>query len=288
MTPPLIVIVGPTASGKTDFAIEVAKKYNGEIICADSRTVYRYMDIGTAKPSHSEMQAIKHHLIDVVDPNENFNASDFKKLANLAINDIATRGKLPIMVGGTGLYVDGVIFDYKFGPPADPAKRKELESMSTEQLQKECFKNNIELPINKTNRRHLIRALELGGLKNDKKELREKTIVVGISTQRDILLQRVTKRASQMFEDGVLEEAKDLGPKYGWDIEAMSGNVYRILKRLINGEIDRQEAEKLFIVGDMKLAKRQLTWFKRNKHILWGNKEELQKHIDNFISRTPL
>lgn len=120
---PLVVITGPTASGKTSLAMEVAKLFNGEIICADSRTIYKGMDIGTAKPTKKEQAAIPHHIIDVVEPNQSFTVADFKELALKAIDDITKRGKLPIMVGGTGLYIDSVIFDYQFGPAGDAKKK---------------------------------------------------------------------------------------------------------------------------------------------------------------------
>src|SRR5688572_21256799 len=164
MNKPLIVIAGPTASGKSALAMKVAKKYNGEIICADSRTVYKGMDIGTAKPSAVDRKEVPHHLLDIVQPNQPFTAADFKEQALAAIDDISGRGKLPIMVGGTGLYIDSVIFDYRFGDPADPDKRAQLQDMTLEQLQQMCVMEGIRLPENTKNKRHLVRAVELGGV----------------------------------------------------------------------------------------------------------------------------
>ena len=139
---PLVVIAGPTASGKTALAIELAEKFGGEIICADSRTIYKYMDIGTAKPSAEDRARVPHHGIDLVEPGEDFSAADFKFYALGMIADIRARGKVPFLVGGTGLYIDAVVYDYQFGPKADPVQREILESMTLEQLHDYCYKNN--------------------------------------------------------------------------------------------------------------------------------------------------
>ena len=282
---PLIVIVGPTASGKTSLGIEIAKKYNGEIICADSRTVYKGMDIGTAKPTAEEQAAVAHHLIDIVEPNESFTAADFKQLAGQKIDEIAARGKLPIMVGGTGLYIDSVIFDYNFGSPADEAYREQLNAMNIKDLQELCREKDIEVPFNRENKRHLVRAIELGGLpKRDHLRLRENTIVVGITTEKDILNQRIAARAVLMFESGVIEEARILGRKYGWQSEAMTGNIYPIIKKYLEGEYTRPQAIEAFIKSDIHLAKRQKTWFKRNPFIYWSeDKKQLITKVDQFV-----
>ena len=170
--PPLIVITGPTASGKSALAMDIAKKYGGEIICADSRTVYKGMDIGTAKPTEQDQREVPHHLLDVVEPNQPFSAAEFKERANQAICDISARGKLPMLVGGTGLYIDAVLFDYHFGLPADPNRRSDLQAMSVEQLQHVCLEQGIHLPINVRNKRHLVRAIEIGGVIQQPKKLR--------------------------------------------------------------------------------------------------------------------
>lgn len=283
---PLIVVVGPTASGKSALAMRIAQAHNGEIIAADSRTVYRGMDIGTAKPTSQDQELVPHHLIDVRDPDEPFSAAEFKELANQAINDVASRGRLPIMVGGTGLYIDAVIFDYHFGPAADQAQRAVLNAMSVEELQDLCRQKNIDLPINNENKRHLVRALELGGLISHKKQLRANTFVVGISTERDILRRRVSERAKEMVTEGVLEEVKRIGQKYAWRGEALKGNIYRIFRGVIEGSKTIDEATEEFIRSDMALAKRQMTWFKRNQFIHWStNPEELQQQVDTFLRR---
>lgn len=283
---PLVVIVGPTASGKSALAMRIAQAHNGEIIAADSRTVYRGMDIGTAKPTSQDQELVPHHLIDVRDPDESFSAAEFKELANQAINDVASRGRLPIMVGGTGLYIDAVIFDYHFGPAADQAQRAVLNAMSVKELQDLCRQKNIDLPINNENKRHLVRALELGGLISHKKQLRANTFVVGISTERDILRRRVSERAKEMVTEGVLEEVKRIGQKYAWRGEALKGNIYRIFRGVIEGSKTIDEATEEFIRSDMALAKRQMTWFRRNQFIHWStNPGELQQQVDTFLRR---
>ena len=163
VTPPLVVIAGPTASGKTGLAISLAERFNGEIICADSRTIYRGMDVGTAKPTANDQARVPHWGVDLVDPGDRFTAADFKEYANTKIADIRNRQKIPFLVGGTGLYIDSVIFDFQFGISPDEQVRYKLEQMSIEQLQDYCVKHNIKLPENSQNKRYIIRAIELGG-----------------------------------------------------------------------------------------------------------------------------
>lgn len=283
---PLVVVVGPTASGKSALAMRIAQAHNGEIIASDSRTIYRGMDIGTAKPTTEDQQRVPHHLIDVRNPDESFSAAEFKKLAEQAINDIAGRGKLPVIVGGTGLYVDAVIFDYQFGVAADEAKRAELNAMSVEELQQLCREKNITLPINSQNKRHLVRAIELGGLVSHKKQLRDNTIVVGISTDRDVLRQRVRARAKEMVLEGVADEVEEIGHKYNWKGEALKGNIYRIFRGVVEGTKTMDDAIEEFVQSDMALAKRQMTWFKRNPAIRWSSSpEELESLVDTFLNR---
>lgn len=283
-TPPLIVIVGPTASGKSDLGMEVARQYGGEIICADSRTVYKGMDIGTAKPTKADQEEIPHHLLDVVEPSEPFSVAQFKERANRAIADITKRGKLPIMVGGSGLYVDSVIFDYQFGQPADPDQRAQLQQASIEELQQICRDKNIEMPINHMNKRHLIRAIELGGLPKNTPVLRSNTLVVGIAMDKDVLVDRIQHRAKVMAASGIVEETKRLGEKYGWDNEAMTGIIYRIFREVLEGTLSEDEAIEIFARSDDQLVKRQKTWFKRNPHIIWGSRDELIERIDSFLA----
>jgi tRNA dimethylallyltransferase len=275
MSMPLIVIVGPTASGKSDLAMRIAERHNGEIICADSRTVYRGMDIGTAKPSDEDRAKIPHHLLDIVEPNESFSAADFKRLASAAIADIKTRNKLPILVGGTGLYVDAVIFDYQFGEPADPALRAKLFDMTVEELQHICRRSYIDIPMNDKNKRHLIRAIELGGLPKRTDKMILNIIVVGLTAENDTLRKRILLRAGKMVEAGIIGEIQLLARRYGWESEAMKANIYRVFRGVVEASKSVEEATEEFVRSDMALAKRQRTWFKRNPAIIWGTAEEL-------------
>jgi len=282
---PLVVIVGPTASGKSMLALDVAIHFGGEIICADSRTVYKGMDIGTAKPSKADRALVPHHLLDIVEPNQPFTAADFKRLAQVAIEDIISRGKLPILVGGTGLYIDAIIFDYQFGKPADPERRAELQALTIEQLQHMCADEGIPLPTNELNRRHLVRAIELGGLISPQKSLRPETIVVGITTDRSELRTRIEARAHLMVDEGVLQEVQTLANAYGWKAEAMTANIYRIFRPVIEDKMTLNQAIELFITSDMQLAKRQITWLKRNQFIIWGEPAHLKTAIEHFVQQ---
>ena len=231
---PLVVIAGPTASGKTSLAIRLAKQYNGEIICADSRTIYRDMDIGTAKPTMAEREAVPHWGLDLVSPGETFSAAQFKEYALQKISEIRSRGRLPFLVGGTGLYIDAVIFDFQFGAPPDPTLRHELEKRTVAELQYYCSIHNIKLPENDKNKRHLIRAIEQKN-KNNRYEfmIRDNNIVVGIATNKEILRTRIVLRSEQLFLNNVVSEAMLLARKYGWDNEAMTGNVYPLVQEFL-------------------------------------------------------
>ena len=267
-TPPLIVIVGQTASGKTAVAIEVAKKLDGEIICADSRTVYKQMNIGTAKPTFEEQQGIPHHLIDIVNPDQPFSAAEFQRLAQKCIHEISSRGKIPIMVGGTGLYIDSVLYNFHFGEQADIVYRQELEQMNDEQLTTLLHTKNIDMAnLNTKNRRHVIRAIEREGSAHVDKELRFNTLILGLNLGKEELIQRITTRTNQILSAGFLDEAEKLASNYGWECEAMTG--YRVAKEYLEGTATLDKVKAAFIQRDKSLAKRQRTWFKRNPHILW-------------------
>lgn len=277
---PLIVIVGPTASGKTSLAINLAEIYGGEIICADSRTVYKDMDIGTAKPSYEDCQRVPHWGIDLIYPYEYFSAAEFKQYALKKIEDIRSRNKIPFLVGGTGLYIDAIVFDYKFGNKSDVKKRTLLEKLTIEELWEYCSKNNIELPDNYNNKRYVIRCIEQGGINNSRKvEINNNIIVVGISTDRDNLRKRIKDRIEQFFDNNVVEEARILGKIYGWDNRAMSGNIYPILHKYIDNEISIEEAKVEIFYRDWHLAKRQMTWFRRNKNIEWLELNQVSSYI---------
>lgn len=266
---PLIVIVGQTASGKTALSLELAERFNGEIIAADSRTVYKGLDIGTAKPTTAEQARVPHHLIDVVTPDQPFTAADFKRLANAAIDDITARGRLPIMVGGSGLYVDAVIYDYEFRPAANPAERQRLLQLSVPELQAEISAKGLPMPANATNPRHLSRVLESGQLEGIKHDLHPQTLVLGLQPDKDELDQRIAQRVDQMFADGLLEEAEHLFEQYGPDVPALETPGYRALRQYLSGELTIDETKQAFVRNDRLLAKRQRTWFKRNNSIQW-------------------
>jgi tRNA dimethylallyltransferase len=282
---PLVVIVGPTASGKTSLAIEIAKQFGGEIICADSRTIYKGMDIGTAKPTKAEMQSVPHWGLDLVEPGEYFSAADFKEYAELKIQEIRARGHIPFLVGGTGLYVDAVIFDYQFGPQADPAFRAELEAMTLEELHDYCKQNSVSLPENDKNKRYVIRAIEQKSINTLRRnEPVENCIIVGITTDRQTLRDRIKLRSEQLFDDGVVEEATLLGKKYGWESEAMTGNIYPLVHAYLEKELTIDEVKDKFTTLDWRLAKRQMTWLRRNTFIWWGSLTEVRERLLNLLA----
>ena len=284
---PLIVIVGPTASGKSGVAIELAEQYNGEIICADSRTIFKGMDIGTAKPSKQDQARVPHWGLDIATPGEPFSAADFKKYAVQKIAEIRARGHVPFLVGGTGLYIDGVVFDYEFGLPANLEKRVELEQMTIKDLHKYCIQNNIPIPENDQNKRYVIRAIEQKGISSKRSDTPiNNCIIVGITTDSEQLRERIHYRIEQLFDDGVVEEAKMLGDTYGWESEAMTGNIYRFARAYVNNELTKDEFISRSSTADWQLAKRQLTWLKRNKFIAWRPLDEVADEVKNYITRT--
>ena len=268
--PELIAIVGPTASGKTALAIAIAELYDGEIVCADSRTVYKGMDIGTAKPSAAERARVPHWGLDLIDPDQPFSVADFKRYADDKIQDIRHRGKLPIIAGGTGLYVDAVLYDFQFGPPADPSERTRLEAMTVEELHEYCEKNNVSMPENDRNKRHIIRAIERKSTSAIKRStLRSGSHIVGIATDTETLRTRIVRRSEQLFANDVEREATILGKKYGWDNEAMTGNIYPLIRAYLEGGLTLPEVKDKFATLDYQLAKRQMTWLRRNPDIMW-------------------
>lgn len=281
---PLVVIVGPTASGKSALAMELTEVFSGEIICSDSRTVYKGMNIGTTKPSVEDRARVPHWGLDLVDPGELFTAADFKQYAVQKIDDIRSRGHVPFMVGGTGLYVDGVVFDYEF-QPVDHEKRAALNLLSLEQLKKYCIENNITLPENEKNKRHLIAAIERQNTQSKRRgEPIPNTIIVGITTEKEILRQRIHDRSEHLFESGMVEEAKMLGEKYGWDSEAMTGNIYRLVHEYVEGNMSKDELKRRNETADWQLAKRQITWLKRNPYIVWLSLDEAKKYISPALA----
>lgn len=270
----LLAIVGTTASGKTGLAIEIAKKYNGEIIAADSRTVYKGLDIGTAKPSKAEQQGIKHWGFDLVGPGESFNVADYKKYADDIIKDIISRGKMPILVGGSGLYVDAVLYNFSLAPQ-NQAVREQLDGLGIIELRQMINDKGFDMPANDQNKRHLIRVLERGGTEIAKKQLASGTVVIGLNPPKDVLKQRITERAQLMLTSGIMDEVRWALENYPIDSEALTGGVYRIFRDVIWGDLTQQAAIEKFVFSDMHLAKRQVTWFKRNPDIKWFESTDL-------------
>jgi tRNA dimethylallyltransferase len=271
-TTKLITILGPTASGKTDLALELAERYNGEIICADSRTIYRGMDIGTAKPTAEEQARVPHHLLDVVDPGETLSVAAYKTLAEAAMADITARGRVPFLVGGSGLYIDAVLFDYQFPAQADPVRRARLETMTADELRELLAAEDAAAyaVIDIRNRRRLIRALETVGQDRSRRAtVRADTLVLGLVLNKEIMQQRIALRIEKMLAQGFLDEVRQIGTTYGWESEAMSGIGYRAFKDVIVGTKTIEAAAADIARGDMMLVKKQLTWFRRNPAIQW-------------------
>lgn len=268
--PELLVIVGETASGKTALSLELAERLDGEIICADSWTVRKGVDIGSAKPTPEERQKVPHHLLDVVGPDEDFTAAVFKRLANKAIKDISDRGKLPIMVGGTGLYVDGVIYDFDFLPAGDRKEREELNRLSIAKLLERIEYSKLDLgDVDTRNKRRLIRLIETKGMRPTRQPLRENTLLIGLKTDRAVIEQRIISRLDDMLAAGLEDEVRGLVERYGWEAEGLKGIGYAQWRGYFEGSQSLPETRSKIIKATFEYAKRQRTWFKRNKSIHW-------------------
>jgi tRNA dimethylallyltransferase len=268
--PKLIVIIGETASGKSTLALRLARQFDGEIICADSWSVRREVDIGTAKPGTAERKAVPHHLLDVVAPCEDFTAAVFKKLATGAVADIAHRGKLPIMAGGTGLYIDSLLYDYGFLPAGDRGEREGLDAMSVPELLAKIDELGIDPGgVDKRNKRRLIRLIETGGARPSKGELRPNTLIIGLQPTREELKQKIIDRTDAMIAAGLEDEVRRLADRYGWGCEALKGVGYAQWRGYFEGSQTLSETRGKIAKATLDLAKRQRTWFKRNKSIQW-------------------
>jgi tRNA dimethylallyltransferase len=287
MIPPLLVIVGETASGKSDLAFILAKRFNGEIINADSWSVYRGFNIGTAKPSSLDKKEIRHHLIDVADPAEGFSAAEFKRLALISLDKIYLKGKVPILVGGTGLYIDSLIYDYSFLPASSKNDRIRYESLSLDELIKMCETlcydtKNLDL----SNKRRIIRLLENKGKRPTSKPLRENTLLLGIRIDPKKLEVNIQNRTIKMIASGLENEVKSLASKYGWGIEPMKGIGYREFKDYFENNISEQELITRINIDTLKLVKKQKTWFKRNKSIQWHtNRDQFVDSVTTFMNK---
>lgn len=276
----VIAVVGATASGKTSYAIELAKKINGEIISADSRLVYKGMDIGTAKPTIDEMQEIPHYMIDVVEPEYNYSVGLYVKEAKKHITDIISRGKVPIVVGGTGLYFRILLENYDL-PDVKPdyELRKELSSYSYEELLEMLTKLDEKAAnsVEKNDKKKLIRYIEIIKLAGKPLDLvrgvKEKEFNVewvGLNFPREILYDRINKRVDLMIEQGLIDETKKLLQKHGRISNITDTIGYREVLSYLDGELSLDEAKDKLKQNTRNYAKRQLTWFRKNEQINWN------------------
>ncbi len=288
----LIVIAGPTGVGKTDLSISVADKINGEIISADSRQIYRYMDIGTAKVEKEYRDKIKHHMIDIVDPNEEFSVSDFKKITMEIIDDIDKKGKIPLLVGGTGLYINSIVYEIDFTNVAsNKTIREHYESILLEKgkqflyelLMEKDYDTATKLNINDTKR--IIRALEVYDvtkipMSKQNKDFRKPSskynlIMYLLYMDRSKLYDRINARVDKMIEDGLINEVETL-LKLGYEksLNSMQGIGYKEIVDYLENKISLDEAVELIKKRSRNYAKRQLTWFKRDERYRWINVDE--------------
>ena len=297
----VIVICGPTASGKTALSIELAKQINGEIISADSMQIYKDMDIGTAKPTVEEMQGIQHYLIDFVSPEERYSVAQYKKDAKKAIKEVLKKGKNPIIVGGTGLYVDSLIYEIEYNNiELDENYRKELEEIAEKQGLEILYKKALEIDpeamakISKNDKKRILRILEIykatGKTKTQQeKESRQKPIeydykVYAIKWDREQLYQRINKRVDIMLEQGLIEEVKNILAKYKKFPTAMQGLGYKEVVDYINGIYTKEEMEEKIKMETRSYAKRPMTWFRKNKQTIWlEGTNDIQNNINIIL-----
>lgn len=280
----LLAIVGPTASGKSDLAMCVARQFGGEIICADSRTIYCGMDIGTAKPNKADQAEVPHHLLDLINPGETFSAADFKTRAFKAISQIEARGNLPILVGGSGLYTYAVLYDYQFPAGANNHLRQQLQQLSIDQLVErlQALDPETAATIDLKNPRRVVRAIETAGQSKASHKLRPDTVLVGLRPDQAALDVRIANRTEAMIKDGLITETKQLINQYGLDLEALKSPGYLEASQFIAGEIKEGEVKDLINLHTRQLTKRQITWFKRNPDIQWYESNEA---AGEFISQ---
>lgn len=296
MKKPLIILTGPTAVGKTDLSIDLAKAVNGEIVSADSMQVYKYMDIGSAKIKPEEMKGIRHHLVDAIEPNEDFNVVRFQKMAKAALDEIYKNGKIPIVTGGTGFYIQALLYDIDFeDTKEDTSYRNTLEALAEEKgceyvhkmLEEVDKKAAMEIHPNNTKR--VIRALEYfketgRPISEHNEEQRRKDspyqfVYFVLNRERATLYDRINLRIDQMLEAGLLDEVKSLAEKgYTKDMVSMQGLGYKEILAYLDGEMTMEEAIYILKRDTRHFAKRQLTWFKREKDVTWID-------LDTFQSR---
>jgi len=301
----VIVVVGPTASGKTDWGLRLAQKYNGEVVMADSRQIYKKMDIGTAKEPGEwkwvglhrtfHIQGIPHHLIDFLDPGKFFTVTEFKDAAVKHVNEAVKNGRLPIVAGGTGLYIHGLVDNLEV-PKVAPNKklRDSLEKKSSDELMQWLEKLDpvTATTVDRFNKRRVVRALEvciLSGLPFSEQQKKGQPLFnflqIGIDVPREVLFERINKRMDKMMQLGLLKEVEGLlKQKYNWDLPSMSGIGYRQFKPYFDGEATLEQVVEWLKRDSRHYAKRQLTWFKRDKRINWvTDYEQAEKLVEEFL-----
>ena len=298
----VIVICGPTASGKTALSIELAKKINGEIVSCDSMQIYKEMDIGTAKPTLEEMQGIKHYMIGMISPNERYSVADYKKDAKKAIREILNKGKVPIVVGGTGLYIDSLIYeieyqDIEFDKEYREHLEKEVKEKGLEELYnvaKEIDPEAIE-KISKNDKKRILRILEIYHATGENKteqerKSRQKEVeydykVYALNMDREKLYDRINKRVDKMIEEGLIQEVEKIYKKYNDFPTAMQGLGYKEVVEYLEGKLTKEEMIEKIKQETRRYAKRQLTWFRKNKQTIWLDvgKNTIQNNIEIIL-----
>ncbi len=268
-----ITILGPTASGKTAMAIQLAQNYNGEIICADSRTIYKGMDIGTAKPTKEEQKVVKHHMLDICEPNRVFSSAEFKVMAQKTILDIQQRDKTAFLVGGSGMYIDAVLFDYKFRNDKSSVSIGRLSQYPLEKLQSAAqkkFPKDYEKIDNK-NRRRLIQLITKGPSKDeDRNNDISSKLVLGIDQNRLILKQNIEVRTKLILKQNFIQEVRELRDKYGETEVLRQTTGYSEVLDYLNGKIkNKDDLFGAIVNSTWQLSRKQMSWFRRNKHIVW-------------------
>ncbi|MDD6311161.1 MAG: tRNA (adenosine(37)-N6)-dimethylallyltransferase MiaA [Firmicutes bacterium] len=300
--PKILVIAGPTAVGKTKYAIEMARRFDGEVVNCDSMQIYKYMDIGSAKPTAEELSLAVHHLVDFVDPREDFSVAEYQKLAKEAIRDIISRGKLPVISGGTGLYLNSLLYEMDFSnAPRDTAYRDRLwkiaEENGSSHLHKMLMEKDPEIAvtIHENNTKKIIRALER---LNESGSIRAFTevnkaneyydpILVGLSRDRAELYDRINARVDILMEKGLIDEVKklmDMGLTF--DSISMKGIGYKEIISYLEGQVDISEATDNIKKNSRHYAKRQLTWFRRYDKMFWLNISDYESDNDALEALT--
>ena len=298
----IIIIAGPTASGKSSLAIEVAKKLNSQIVSSDSMQIYKHMDIGTAKITESEMQNIKHHMIDIVNPDEEYSVSDYANQAKAIIDNLHKENIIPIVCGGTGLYIDSLLYPLSLGAKDDSIRQKlqkEYEEFGAEYMHDKlkAIDPKEAQKVHANNVKRVLRALEIyeltGKTKSEQedrnKDLCYDTLLICLNPEREDLYQRINKRVDEMFEKGLVREVEDLvNDGYKFDLQSMQAIGYKEFQDYISGYKTLDEVKEEIKKGTRHYAKRQLTWFKRYDFCKFfdpSDKENILKTINEFVGK---